>query len=379
VEQGDSVEWRGDTEQTFDNAEQAYRKALALAPDNPRIEAQLAAMLARRNVQFPASGRMEEIRRLTADAVRRDPEDPMPWVAQAKLLLLEDKPKEAEEAARKAIDRDPDFDRGYTQLGEALIKQGRKDAGFAELRRAADMKQGYIRARLTLAAKLQNAGRYEEAATEFLKVLDYDRDHPTAKENLADIYFSTGRYSDAIPLLRDVFENTHDFRSANSLGNNYFQLGRIEEAIEAYKNAYAINPFPVVARNLGEAYEKVGRKEEARRWYEHAIPGFDRQILLGGERAELLSGRAYCVAKLGRYDEALQNIEEAMRLKPNQNTFVFRVAQIYAMAGRREEVYAWTRRAVEAGYSREDVRRDTTFRDFQNDPRFQEILESNKH
>jgi serine/threonine-protein kinase len=376
MEQGDSIEWRGDTERTFDNAEQAYRKALALALGNPRIEAQLAAMLARRNVQLPAPGQREEIRRLTADAVRRAPDDPMPWVAQAKLLLLENRPKEAEEAARKAIERDPDFDRGHTQLGEALVAQGRKDAGFAELRRAADMKQGHVRARLILAAKLQDASRYDEAATEFLKVLGYDRDHPTAKENLGDIYYVTGRYSDAIPLFRDVFESTHDFRSANSLGNSYFQLDRIEEAIEAYESAYTINPSPIVARNLGEAYEKVGRKEEARRWYGLAIQAFDRLIPIGGQRAELLSGRAYCVAKLGRHGEALQNIQEAIRLKPNQNAFVFRVAQIYAMAGRREEVYTWARKAIEAGYSKEDVRRDTTLHDFQNDSHFREILES---
>jgi tetratricopeptide (TPR) repeat protein len=379
VERGDQMEWQGDTKHGLANAEQAYQQALALSPGNPLIEAQLAALLARLNIQFPAPGRMQEIERLTSDAVKRAPDHPMPWVAQAKLLLLENKPREAEQAARKAIEQDPKFDRGYTQLGEALIAEGHLEEGLAALRKATETGQGYLRARLVLAAKLQNAGRYDEAASEFLKVLRYDPDHTTAKMNLGNIYWNTGRYSDAIPLFRDVFEATGDSRAANGLANTYFQLNRMDDAIEFYKKAYKIDPSPTVARNLGESYEILGQKDAARHWYETAISTFDRSIALGGERAELLSGRAYCVAKLGRYDEALQNIQEAMRLKPNQNAFLFRTAQIYTMAGHREEAYSWTRRAVEAGYSREDVRHDTILRSFQNDPRFQEILESNKH
>ena len=380
VERGDQMEWSGDTQHGFANADQVYRQALTLSHDNPLIEAQLAALLARRNAQFPALGGMQEIRSLTADAVKRAPDHPMPWVAQAKLLLLENKPHEAEQAARKAIDQDRDFDRGYTQLGEALITEGRLEDGLAALRHAAETRQGYVRARLVLAAKLQNASRYDEAAAEFRKVLNYDPDHTTAKENLGYIYLATNRSLDAIPLFREVFEATHDFRSANGLGNAYFAQNHIDEAIAAYKKAYELNPDPVVARNLGECYERVGQKDEARRWYELAISIFDRIMSTGGGlRADLLYGRSFCVAKLGRYEEALRNIQEAMGLKPNQSAFLFRAAQIYAMAGRREEAYSWTRKAIQAGYSRESVRSDMAFHNYQNDPRFREILESNQH
>lgn len=376
VERGNQMEWQGDTKHGLANAEQIYHQALALDPGNPLIEAQLAALLARLNIQFPAPGRMQEIERLTADAVKRAPDHPMPWVARAKLLLLENKPHEAERAARKAIEQDRDFDRGYTQLGEALIAEGQVDAGLATLRHAAETRQGYLRARLVLAAKLQDAGRYDDAASELLKVLRYDPDHTTAKMNLGNIYWNTGRYSDAIPLFRAVFEATGDSRAANGLANTYFQLNRMDDAIEVYKKAYKINPSPTTARNLGESYETLGRKDEARRWYEIAISTSDRMIALGGERAELLYGRSYCVAKLGRYDEALRNIQEAMQLKPNQKAFLIRTAQIYAMAGRREEVYTWVQRAIEAGYTRDQLRSDKVFKDYQNDPRFQEILES---
>ncbi|HKI01088.1 MAG TPA: protein kinase [Thermoanaerobaculia bacterium] len=377
VEQGDRMEWRGDTERILHNAEGAYRQALARDRGNPLIEAQLAALLARIDAQFSALGRREEIRRLAARAVERAPDHPMPWVARAKLLLLENKPREAEQAAREAVEQDPEFDRGHTVLGEALIAQKRLEDGLDEIRRGVAVGQGYLRARLILAAKLQDASRYDEAATELHKVLAYDPDHPTANQTLGAIYLDNGRNSDALPLFRKAFELTRDARSANSLGFVYFNLDRMDEAIAAFREAYRLNPsLPTAARNLAESYEKIGQASEARRWYTAALSGFERLLASGGPRAELLSGRAYCAAKLGRYDEALGNVREAMKLKPKQNAFLFRAAQICAMAGRREAVYSYARQAVQEGYSREELRRDLAFRAFQDDPRFRTILES---
>jgi serine/threonine-protein kinase len=376
VEQGDRLEWRGDTGRILTNAEGAYRQALARDRGNPLIEAYLAALLIRIDMQFPLPSRRQEIRQLIAHAVARAPDQPMPWVAQAKLLLLEDHPREAEQAARKAVRADSDFDRGHTVLGEAIIAQRRLDEGLDEIRRGVEVGQGYVRARLVLAARLQESSRNDEAAVELRKVLAYDPDHPTANANLGDIYLNNGRYSDAIPLLRHVFETTGEWRSANNLGMAYFRLNLFHEAIEAYSAAYRQNPSPTIARNLAEGYEIVGPKDEAHRWYALALDSFDLVIASGGQRADLLNSRSFCAAKLGRFQEALDNVQEARRLKPQKSSFLFRAAQIYAMAGRREEVYSYARQAIQAGYSREELRSDRVFQNFQDDPRFRTILEA---
>jgi tetratricopeptide (TPR) repeat protein/DNA-binding winged helix-turn-helix (wHTH) protein len=376
MEQGDRQEWRGDTKRILGNAESTYRKALLLNPENPLIKAQLAALLCRLESQFPEPSRRQEIRRLVEEAVTQAPDEPMPWVAQARLLLLENKPKEAELAARKALGLGPDFDRGYTMLGEALMAQGRQDEGLKELQRGVEVGQGYLRARLAFAFRLKSASRFDEAAVEYRKVLAYDPDHPTAKHNLAAMYLERGAYLDALRLFREVYEQSGDPRSANSLGLVYIYLDRIPEAIKILGEAYRLEPDPTTARNLAECYEKIGRKEEARRWYETALSGFDRNLAMGGSRAYLLYSRSFCAAKLGRYDEALRNIQEAMAAMPNQSSFLFRLAQIHAMAGHREEVYTYLRRAVEEGYPREDLRNDFVFQAYRDDPRFRAILES---
>jgi serine/threonine protein kinase/Flp pilus assembly protein TadD len=376
MEQGDRQEWRGDTKRILDNAESTYRKALVLDPENPLIKSQLAVLLCRLESQFPEPSRRQEIRRLVEEAVTRAPDEPMPWVAQARLLLLDGKPKVAESAARKAVELGPDFDRGYTMLGEALMVQGRQEEGLKELQHGVEVGQGYLRARLAFAFRLKSSSHFDEAAVEYRKVLAYDPDHPTAKHNLAAMYLDSGRYLEALRLFREVYEQTGDPRSANSLALVYINLDRTPEAIQVLSEAYRLEPDPLTARNLAESYEKVGQKDEARRWYETALSGFDHRLALGGSRAHLLSIRSFCAAKLGRYDEALRNIQEAMVAMPNQSSFLFRLAQIHAMAGHREEVYTYLRRAIEEGYPREDLRNDLVLQAYRDDPRFRAILES---
>ncbi|MFL6290122.1 MAG: protein kinase domain-containing protein [Thermoanaerobaculia bacterium] len=374
VVQGDQLEWRGDTERILGNAEKAYRNALALEPENPVVMAYLAALLTRIQSQFPDKDRLKEIRQLTERSVALAPDHPMPWIAKAKLLLLEDKPAEAEKAARNAIDRDPNFDRGYTVRGEALIRLGQEDEGLKEIKRGIEVGEGILRARLAYGIRLSSASRYDEAAIELRKVLDLDGDHPTALHNLGEVYLQTGREDDALPLLRKAAA-LGEWRSSNSLGNLCLKMGRDDEALNYFSDAYKVRRAPTVARNLGETYERLGQPEIARRWYSIGIEGCDRQLAQGGSRPELLGVRSFCAAKLDRFDQAFADIQEAMRLKPKDNRFLFRAAQVYLLAGRREKAFSYARQAVQKGFPRDDLRKDFVFRPLLDDPEFRAILE----
>ncbi len=167
-----------------------------------------------------------------------------------------------------------------------------------------------------LASKLQAAGRYDEAEAMIRKVLEHDPDHPTANQILGEIYLVGRRNLAALPLFQKVFEATHDSRAANGLGLTYLKLERMPEAIKIFHEAYRLQPDPITARNLAECYEKVGQQDEAQRWYALALAGFDRLLIRGGSRSTyLLYVRSFCAAKLGRIDEAFENIREAMRLE----------------------------------------------------------------
>ena len=82
------------------------------------------------------------------------------------------------------------------------------------------------------------------------------------------------------------------------------------EAIQTFHESYRLQPDPMTARNLADCYEKDGQKDEAQRWYALALAGFDRLPIRGGSRTYLLYVRSFCVAKLGRIDEAFENIKK---------------------------------------------------------------------
>ncbi|HVG11050.1 MAG TPA: protein kinase [Thermoanaerobaculia bacterium] len=376
VEQGDQLEWRGDTEHILGKAEKAYRRALALEPENPVVMAYLAALLTRTQAQFPDEERLAEIRRWTDKALELGADHPMPWVAKAKLLLLDNKPQEAEQAAREAIDRDQDFDRGYTVRGEALILLGEKDKGLEEIKRGTEVGDHHLRAHLVYGIRLKDASYYEDAAIELRKVLNIDPNHPSALHNLGEVYLQTGREVDALPQFLKAWQGAGDWRSANSLGNVYLKMGHEDDAIEYFRKAYNIKPHPTVARNLAEAYEKLGEADKALSWYKTALQGFDNSLAQGGSRrADLLLARSFCAAKLGRFVEAINNIQDAMELKPDENAFLLRAADVYFLAGRRDNAFGYLRRAVQGGLSREEIREDFVFQPLQDDPEFRAILE----
>src|SRR5690349_20482908 len=53
VDQGETLEWRGDTEHLLSNAEQVYRNALKVSKNNPVVESHLTALLIRIQGSFP--------------------------------------------------------------------------------------------------------------------------------------------------------------------------------------------------------------------------------------------------------------------------------------------------------------------------------------
>ena len=376
LDQGQTYEQRGDTRANLENAEQMYRRALELDPGNPLLKAHLAALLARIQMQYPVPGQADQIRELADEALQARTDLTPAWIALGRLRLLEGDAPGAEEAARRAKEVAPDDDRGYALLGEALIAQGHVDEGLNQLRLGVTVGYGHIWARLTLARKLMHLGEYNAAAAEYEKVLDYLPDSPSALNNLAVIYARTGRDLEAARLFRRLLDLQPDDRAASNLGAVYYNLNQMDKAIQAFEEAHKLAPDdPTVQRNLGDTHEKLGDLKTAHQWFEKALAAYERALAAGGPRAQLLGERAVCTAKLGRSDRALKDIEQALQLAPNNTNLLFNAAQVYALAGIRVQTYDYVSRALDAGYPREEFRRDLCFQAYQDDPNFRALFE----
>ncbi|MCP4205387.1 MAG: protein kinase [bacterium] len=376
LNQAHHLEQRGDTQENLAAAEERYRRALALEPGRPEIQARLAAVLARLQLKSADAERADEIRRLTDQALEEDSDQGMAYVALGRLSLLEGDAVSADKLARRAIEATPEDYCAYTLLGQSLVLQDRPDEGLRQLREGVIRAGADIRARLALARELMRLGRFHLAAAEYELVRESDPDSQLALNNLAILYARSGRDLDAIPLLKRLLTLGDDDAAAVNLGMIYLRQDRAGEAVEAFLDAYRMNPDkPLIPHSLGEAYEKLEDFETAREWFATAIDSYDRDLAAGGRRS-WLGLRAVCAAKLARFDEALQNLREVLELAPNDPDPLFNAAQVHALAGDRERTLDYVQLAFEAGYPRQEFLRDLSFRAFWDDPEFLDLLEA---
>jgi serine/threonine protein kinase/Tfp pilus assembly protein PilF len=361
-------------------AEQTLRRALEIEPENALLQAELAHLLAGMQEEYPQQERREEALELAERALRANPAAAEAWLARGELSMLEGDGVAAAEAAQKAITIDPSVVRGHVLYGQALLEQGLREEGLHQLREAAKMDGGAITARYALGTALLRLGELDEAALEFKRVLDYAPGNVSTINNLANVYLYSGRYLEAVPLYHRALDLQPDEVAATNLGTAYYYLDQMEESLAAYLKADELEPgYPTVQNNIGDVYAKLGDPDSARTWFLRAIESCDRRLAAGGDQLEFQGMKALLLAKVGRFDEAIEGINEVLQQSvsaPDEPELLYSAAQIYALAGDREHLLEYAERAMKAGYPREELRRAPEFAAFQDDPEFSKLLVS---
>ena len=377
LDQGEAYELRGLTRENLREAEDRYRRALRLEPGNPAIEARLARVLVDLQLVDPDADQRREASELAHSVLDRDPDNIDALLALGNLAFSDNQLEMAEQRAQRVIDLAPQDPFGYTLLGRTLVMRGDLDAGVEQVRKGVQLAGTDTRPRLALAWVLWQQGRSNEAAAEYERVLEYHPDSPGGLNNLAIIYGEQGRYLEAIPLLRRLLRITDDADAAFNLANCYFYLDRLDEAIVTYEQVLEIDPdYHWAEHGLAETHEKLGDQTLATGFFERAIEGYDRRLAHSGPDEAYLAPRAVCAAKLGRFDEARENLAEAERLSPGAPTVLFMGAQVHALAGDESTMLEYIERAIDAGYPRQAFDNDLAFSAYREDPEFRRILES---
>jgi CHAT domain-containing protein len=150
--------------------------------------------------------------------------------------------------------------------------------------------------------------------------------------NLAMLYKEQGRYAEAEPLLqqslkikRKVLNEDHPDVALrlNNLAGLYHDQGRYAEAEPLYQQSLKIKrkvlneDHPDVAlslNNLAMLYEKQGRYAEAEPLLDHAIRILSRPDVAPGSRCSSIELRAHVRWTLGRREQGLEDLRQAMAL-----------------------------------------------------------------
>ncbi|HEX5705700.1 MAG TPA: tetratricopeptide repeat protein, partial [Pyrinomonadaceae bacterium] len=288
-----------------------------------------------------------------------DPNQPQVHVSLGIIYQGTGKLTRAVEEFERALSLQPLSDDAHRWLGRCFMQKGELERAISHFKKAIEIRPGYWDNYDRLGVCYYLMGRYEEAAEQFRHVIAIQPDSYKGYNNLGGIYYLMGRYEDAIPMSRRANEIHPTADAYSNLGSNYFYLERYAEAIEAYKSAIELNPGDdILYRNLGDAYLRAGNRPDAEAHYQLAAGLLRKSLLVAPGNAELLGRLAVCQAKLGRTEEALQNIESAASGEPHNTKLQYQKAVVYALAGRDERALEYLAHALSHGYSNSEALRD---------------------
>ena len=272
------------------------------------------------------------------------PGDPRPLETLFSLNLNAGSLDEAEAALQRMEKIDPAgslFRRG--QLAE---RRGRTGEALALMTEAVRLQPSWQNL-LTVANAEYRQGRLDDARRHLEDLLQRSPGNAEGLKTLAQIELL--RNPDrAIALLREAARHDPGAGSLTNLGAALLLVRRYGQAERSLRQALELEPgSPSAALNLADCLTLLGRHNEARQLYLDAVAGADRMGTPGDW--QLLSVKAQALAHLGETVQAVEVIQKALRLTPDNAQLAAEAALVYAVLGDRGSALFHARQAARHG------------------------------
>ena len=291
---------------------------------------------------YRETGRYEKALDELQTALRIDPMSADGHRQLARTYEVLGRTKDAEVTYQKAIELRRDLWTGYSDLGEFYYRHSGYDQAVAQYQRVLSLVPDHYRAYYRLGGIYYLQGKFDQAAAMFEKSLAM-RPTPEAYSNLGTLYIMKQRYAEAVPIL----ENAIKMGTANHL----------------------------IWGNLGEAYGQTPRlAAKAPEAYSMAIKLARQELSVNPKDGRVRASLAGYLDMLGQKQEALEQIEQARRLDPDNQNVVFRSALVYESSGQRDRALRALGTVIANGYSLAEIEGARDLAELRNDPRYRDLL-----
>ena len=220
---------------------------------------------------------------------------------------------------QKALEIDPRYWEAHNNLGAALVEQGKVNEAIAHLKLVLEANPNYGEVHGNLGRALAAKGKSDEAIAEWRKAIELSPNYAQAFNDLGAELSRKGRAEEAIAAWQRATVANPGFAPAHfNLGNALDARGKVKLALAAWRNGLAVDPnhVPTLRRaawrlstdrdaSLHNAAEAIALAERAAR-------------LTGGQDANVLDGLAAAYAEAGRFAEAVETGNRALRLATQQ-------------------------------------------------------------
>jgi tetratricopeptide (TPR) repeat protein len=244
------------------------------------------------------------------DALRLDPDQPVPRCNLALALAMTGETNQAIAELRETLRRTPNHAPAHAGLADIFASLGDDKAALEQYGAVLAINPDEPIARFNLAQLLTHLGQRQAAMSQYEEVLRLDPRNATAHYNLANLLSETGHETEAVShYIAAARFDPHNVRSQINLGNLLLKLGRTDEAIAAYTDALRVDPtsfkahnnLAVILASRGDLSLAINHLREAARLNPDAPE-------VHGELAEVLERQSL-------HEEARHELAEAQRLR----------------------------------------------------------------
>jgi tetratricopeptide (TPR) repeat protein len=273
------------------------------------------------------------------------PDDPRPLASLFDLELEAKNLTQAEAILAQLARVDPAS--ALLRRGQLAEARGQSDQAV-ELMTAAVQMQPSWRMFYVLANMEYRLGRLDAARRHLGELLQRSPGNVDGLRTLAQIELLNDPQR-AVPLLQQLVSRREEPASLTNLGLAFLLLRRYAEAEGSFRRALELQPGdPSAALNLADCLSLLGREAEARELYRGIL------ATLAGTAPTLanwtlISIRAQALAHLGERAPAIEAIQQALRLTPDNAQLALEAAVVYVVVGDRGSAVFHARRAATLG------------------------------
>jgi tetratricopeptide (TPR) repeat protein len=316
----------------FAETVEELRKVVELSPDNLEAKIKLGNYL----LTFEPP-QIDGTNKILQDVFSRNPNFIEGHILKASLLSKQDKPEqEVLDVLNHAISLDPNRTESYVSLSRFFIKVNKIPEAENALKKGISVNPNAAIGYLEYGRFLTYDKRFADAETQFLKAAAIEPKNIEAIESLATFYVAQKQFDKAEKAYKDLVkieENSPESRMA--LGSFYALINRENEAVVMFNGI--LNEFPEYVRaryRLSDIYLERKEPDKVKEQIEKlfAINDRDSEALLLRVRLNLLENKT---------EDAVKDLEEILKKKPNQKDALFYMTQAQIELGNNEQARAF--------------------------------------
>lgn len=272
---------------------------------------------------------------------------------------------------------EPRSGEAFIRMAGAYDKENLPEKALASFHHAIELDPTYYDPHEYLGVFYFHRGDYSDAAKEFQQVIALAPRMANAYTNLGASLEKLGRAAEAEKALRSSLAIRETPRALNNMGSLLLSEKRFGEAIPYLQQAAALTPDnDVVLLNLADCQRHLGRSREAKSNYKKGMELAMAELNQnpGGGQARALVG--YFAARLGDAPRARDEITQALRLSPGDNTVLYRAILTYEALHLRTNALAALKGATPDLIH--SLQNDPDLADFCSDSRYKEMTAANE-